>query len=380
MNRFLSLTALVVVALLAFGCSNKHESITGLSETQPVSGKVFLTGDLSGANLQGIEVRIGGTPLVATTDNEGRFMFAAAPEGTLELRLLRAADGIDFSTSVMSQPAVTIEMQSKRSSKPKAPKPPKTTSLEGLVTAISSSSITLNDARSHKPATALIDAKTVIRKGDHAATTADIKVGTRVEVKATVASDNSLTATEIKAEDDGTNDDNGEAREFEGLITAVSASSITIADSHTHGDVTAALTATTIIRKGQTPVKAADLVVGQRVHVKATANADKTLTATEVIVQDGEDQGDDQHEQKEFEGTIASVSASSITIHDSRSSSDVTINITATTVIRKGGTKLAASDLKAGDHVHIRTETTADKKLNALEIVLQGGGDGKGDD
>jgi hypothetical protein len=79
--------------------------------------------------------------------------------------------------------------------------------------------------------------------------------------------------------------DGGQTRELEGLITAVSDTSITVMNASTGKPETAAITPTTVIRKGNTTLTPADLKVGDRVHVKTTTNADGTLTATEIMLQ-----------------------------------------------------------------------------------------------
>ena len=77
----------------------------------------------------------------------------------------------------------------------------------------------------------------------------------------------------------------GQTMELEGLITAVSDTSITVMNASTAKPETAAITTSTIIRKGNTPLTAKDLKVGDRVHVKTITNADATLTATEILLQ-----------------------------------------------------------------------------------------------
>jgi hypothetical protein len=81
-----------------------------------------------------------------------------------------------------------------------------------------------------------------------------------------------------------TRDTSSTARELEGLITAISATSITVDDASS-GPQTAAITPTTVTRKGGTMLTPAELNVGDRVHVKTTTNADGTLTATEIMLQ-----------------------------------------------------------------------------------------------
>src|SRR5439155_20635626 len=78
--------------------------------------------------------------------------------------------------------------------------------------------------------------------------------------------------------------------QIEGRITAVSATEITIHDSHDQ-DVTAKVTNDTIIRKGDQTLQAADLHVGDRVHVQATVSGDIRIAMT-IILQNPDDNGD----------------------------------------------------------------------------------------
>src|SRR5262245_9263076 len=74
-------------------------------------------------------------------------------------------------------------------------------------------------------------------------------------------------------------------REIEGPITAISSTSITVNDATTGGPVTAAIRTSTVIRKGTQTLTAANLKVGDHVHVKASVNTDGSLTAFEIELQ-----------------------------------------------------------------------------------------------
>jgi len=74
-------------------------------------------------------------------------------------------------------------------------------------------------------------------------------------------------------------------REIEGLVTEISMTSITVNDASTGGPVTAMITPSTVIRKGNQTLTWDKLHKGDRVHVKASVNADSTLTATEIMLQ-----------------------------------------------------------------------------------------------
>ena len=167
-------------------------------------------------------------------------------------------------------------------------------------------------------------------------------------------------------------------REIEGLVVEVSDASITVHDARTAGPVTAAMIATTVIRKGNRILTAADLEPEDRVHVKATVNSDGTLTAFEIMLQheadEGDDSGDDGSDDggqvKELEGLILEVSDASITVQNASTNRAETAAITEDTVIRKGNQQLLPADLEAGDRVHVKTTGPADA-LVAREIILQ---------
>jgi len=152
--------------------------------------------------------------------------------------------------------------------------------------------------------------------------------------------------------------------QFEGTITAASATSITVHDSH-GVDVVLALTTTTVIRKGDATLTASDLKVGDQVHVKATS-ANNVNTALQIEVQTADDR---KEPALEIEGTITAASATSITVHDSHKV-DVVVELTSTTVIRKGDATIAAGDLKVGDRVHVKA-TAANNVNTAVEVIVQ---------
>jgi hypothetical protein len=233
--------------------------------------------------------------------------------------------------------------------------PPKTEpelQFEGTIKAASATSITVHDSHGADVVVALTST-TVIRKGDATIAAADLKVGDQVHVKATSAN-NVNTAVQVVVQTADQHE-----LEIEGTIKAASATSITVHDSH-GADVVVALTSTTIIRKGDATIAAADLKVGDQVHVKATS-LNNVNTAVQVVVQ----VEDDQH-SIEVEGTITVASATSITIHDAHGT-DVILMLTASTVIRKGNLTIAAGDLKAGDHVE--AEAIAQGIVNTAIVI-----------
>jgi hypothetical protein len=292
----LTVISAVLISLLA-ACNGSENSVTGPSAGNGVlSGQVLTVGDLAGASPSGITVTAGG--FVAVTDASGRFSFIGLSSASTGLAMFNTAeamadrqisfsraDGISASANVAANAAeVVVHLQKKQASIQVTGQAKR--EIEGLIVEVSSSSITVNDARTGGPVKATINSSTVIRKGNQSLTAADLKAGDRVHVKAEVMADGSFRAFEIMLQNSGTDNGNGngQTKELEGLILAVSASSITVNNASTGGPVTAAITGSTVIRKGNTRLTAADLKVGQRVHVKTTGSGD-SLTATEIIVQ-----------------------------------------------------------------------------------------------
>jgi uncharacterized protein DUF5666 len=204
-----SLCALLAASLL-FGCHG--ESITGPPMGDAaLSGQVVTTGDLAGASAAGISVTCSGQ--VSVTDAAGRFAFASiSPESSGRLSSLSTgnfnmhftrSDGVDASGSIGSSSSnVVVYLQKSQASVVDNGSGNtntgggQTKELEGPITAVSASSITVNNASTHGPVKATITDSTVIRKGNTKLTWKDLHVGDLVHVK-TSGSGDSLTATEI---------------------------------------------------------------------------------------------------------------------------------------------------------------------------------------
>ncbi|MDP9193031.1 MAG: DUF5666 domain-containing protein [Acidobacteriota bacterium] len=159
--------------------------------------------------------------------------------------------------------------------------------------------------------------------------------------------------------------------EIEGIIRSASAAEIVV-DSSRQPGVVIALTPQTIIRHGNTVLTAADLVPGMRVHVKAL-KINEVLTATSIFVQnDGEDDDDDGEAPavREYEGTVVSASATSLTIFGSKKKEE-TFVIDASTEIRKGNTPVPATDIQPGWRVHVKASAGADGTKTAVLVIVQ---------
>jgi len=287
-TRFL----IVMTILLALaGCSNES-SVTGTSD-HVLMGQIVAAGTLArsqpsilslgtqaGSPVVGVEVRAVGIGVFSMSDGSGRFSLVGLPP-TVDLTFKRS-DGINASArvDVRNLPVVTVEL-SKTTANVTASGQAKQ-EIEGLIMAVSATSITVNDASTHGPVTAAITAATVIRHGNTTVLATALKPGDRVHVRALINGDGSLTALEINLQNPA---DNGPAvQQLEGLIVMISVTEITVSDASRHADVTAKITAQTSIRKGNITLLWSDLKPGDRVHVKATGTG-TDLTAEEIKLQ-----------------------------------------------------------------------------------------------
>jgi len=156
--------------------------------------------------------------------------------------------------------------------------------------------------------------------------------------------------------------------ELEGVIRSAAADSIVVYTSHKQ-EVTIGLAAETIIRKGQTILTPADLVVDTRVHVKARF-ANDLYTAVLVIVQNEEGEDGVPAVQKEYEGRVVAMTDTELTVFTSKKV-EVKFLITDETVIRKGSTTWNLAQILIGMLVHVRATANADGTNTANLVILQ---------
>ena len=139
--------------------------------------------------------------------------------------------------------------------------------------------------------------------------------------------------------------------EFEGTVDAIDGIVLTVAGRKV------AVSDATKIRKDDAAATFGDLVLGTPVEVEGTLNADGTVTASEIEIEDRNDA-----ERVAFVGTLTQIAGNTLTVGGR------TVNVSSATVIVKGDTTLTLADLKVGDHVLVRGTVQADKSINATRI------------
>ena len=143
--------------------------------------------------------------------------------------------------------------------------------------------------------------------------------------------------------------------EFEGTVDAIDGMVLTVAGRKV------SVTDATKIRKDDAAATFADLVLGTPVEVEGTLNADGTVTASEISIEDR-----NEAERIAFVGTLTQMTGNTLTVGGR------TVNVSSATMIVKGDTALTLADLKVGDRVLVRGTVQPDKSINATRIrVLQ---------
>ena len=284
------LLVLLFVVITA-GCRDRETPITGAAGANILQGTVVMRGALAGSSPAGIQVRVLGTGMSAQVSESGQFLFAGVPDH-VELRLTRE-DDIDMTYTVQT---------------------------------------------TARPLVVKVDGQGGRRRA----------------------------AAHLE--------------QYEGLIKEVSATSITITDSH-RGDVVFVINAQTIIRKGNQTIAATDLLAGQRVHVSSRTDDQSRHLAVEIKLQDengDDDSGDhDQTPTVTANGTVAKVNADSLVVHR-HEGDDVTVNVDNTTVIRRQGQTIMLSEILVGDRIEAEGKRVDASTILATKIQIEPGSNNGG--
>jgi hypothetical protein len=363
----------VVFAVAMFAaCNSRREAPTSSSYgMEMLSGQVAITG-LDNGSPAGVEVSVRGTGMKQTLTESGEFLFAGVPEGA-QLDFHRAADGIEASMKVDSRSGFlaveltkTTATASKKSSRRRGVGATREVvyEFEGLILAAAPDSITLFTSKKVEQEIGLTP-ETIIRKGQTPVAPEDLAVDMRVHVKAKKGDDDTYTAVVVIVQNDGGDDDDGEppaVKEYEGLVREAGAAELVVFTSH-GVEETFVLTEDTVIRKGNTAIAPEDILVGWRVHVKATTGEDGTKTATLVIVQNN------PPEEVSLEGTVASVGTSGFVV--TTADGEVTVEVSPSTQIRKNGKKIALSDIETGDAVEVEGTRVDATTVQARKVTVE---------
>lgn len=272
-----------MTVLLAMSCNGHHETVTGSYGQSVIAGQATM----SSADVAGVQVTVVGTGMTATLGSDGRFAFTGVPENG-ELLFTRDSDGIGQRVSITSSTNLHIELAPNAAhsgrSRAVSPQPP-FLQFEGTVVSASATAVVVADSH-HQNVTIAIASNTVIRSGDQSLTAADLIVGMRVHVKASVSND-VKTAVEITVQGGGEDQEHGDhgaqTMTANGTVTAVGAGQLTVL-TEAHDSVVVRVDAQTSIKKQGQTIALADIHVGDGVNTLGTRVDEHTEQAEQIEV------------------------------------------------------------------------------------------------
>lgn len=367
-----AVVVIAVIAMLILGaCHSKEQAMTGSYGSGVVTGQVIMT---EGGSPAGVNVSVSRTGITKTLGADGQFAFGGVPDGA-ELVFERASDGIEATLKLTTASGHVIvdlaKSEAKKSGRRRAAGSSKTYQFEGLLTTVGATEIVMNASQQQGVTIALTD-QTVIRRGNTPLTAADLLVGMRVHVKALQTATGGYTAVQIVVQsgDDDGDDDQPAVREYEGTVLRASATELVIYSSH-KAEVTFVIDANTEVRKGNTPVLAADIQPGWRVHVKATSSADGTTNTANLVIVQRTNSGDDDDAlpKAKLSGDVTAVGATELTVQTGVGS--ITVKTDAATRIKKRGSTITLAQVLVGDKVKVEGTRNADGSVLAKAIEVK---------
>jgi hypothetical protein len=333
-----SLSVLVLALLVAAcGMSSDPNSMPAANGGGVVQGTVVGTGS------QNLQVGMQSMGAATTTGAGGAFLLTDVPQGASTLQF----SGGGHNAVLTMAPMVSGEFRhmtvSVSGNDAMEESEQTETEFEGTVTAINGMVLTVAGRQ-----VAVTDA-TTIRKDDAAATFTDLTVDTPVEVEGTLNADGTVTASEIRVEDQEKN--NADRITFVGTLEQIAGNTLTVDGRMVN------VSSTTMIVKGDAVLMLADLMVGDHLLVRGTVQADKSVNATRVRVLQGGGEAEEMH----VAGEVTAVDATTLTIGGTKITTDDKTKFEGT-----GFTSLA--DLNVGDFAVAQVIKQADGSLLAKEV------------
>ena len=155
--------------------------------------------------------------------------------------------------------------------------------------------------------------------------------------------------------------------EIEGLVQAIDAGAgtLTVLDQRL-GAVEILTDGATNVRRGDTTIPLDEIVVGNRVHVKALEQADGTFLATQILLQ-----GDRVGGSRSFSGTVLSIDAADGSFVVSSSSASITVQTNSSTRFHRRGGQASFSDVAVGSGVEVRGTLQGDGSVLAQKVTIE---------
>ncbi|HYS55209.1 MAG TPA: DUF5666 domain-containing protein [Thermoanaerobaculia bacterium] len=270
------------MAVLVLAACRGHEAISGGYGAQGVSGVVTMAAGMPNSSPAGVRVDVSGTGMSSVLGTDGHFAFFGVPESA-ELTFTR--NDVNARIRVAASPGpLSIELNAnganvgRRRSSPSVP----LVQVEGLITAISTSEITVHDSHG-QDVTAKITDTTVIRKGGQTLDTTGLKVGDRVHMQVKVDGDTKTAVNIVLQNPDDADGNGGQTMTANGTVKSVGTDQLTVT-TVPKGDVVVKVDGNTIIKKQGDRIDLSQIKAGDEVNTMGTRIDDKTLLAKQIEV------------------------------------------------------------------------------------------------
>ncbi len=337
---------LVAVLFLAGACAR--------GSGPPVSANATIDGTVT-SGAANLRVSVAGSSLSSPIDAKGSFVFVGVPPGATALHF--SGTGVDATLSLGGLAdgehrhlAVSVSGSDAHEEAEQGE-----TRFDGTVESIASPAIIVSGR------TVITTSATQFERGGAAITLVDVQIGDRVEVEGTPQADRSVLARTISVEESESAADGGAAPvddpakvEFEGALTAIAGSQLTV------DGVTVSISTTTVIENGDARADASALAVGQRLKIEGELQTDKSVAATKIEIHTAS-----KPEDTHVTGAVAAIdtAAGTLTIGDS------TVHVNGNTRFEGGDHQVnGLTDLKVGDKVDVEATVAANGALLAREI------------
>ena len=155
--------------------------------------------------------------------------------------------------------------------------------------------------------------------------------------------------------------------EIEGLVSAIDGTggTLTVLDQRL-GAVVVHTNSATMILNGSAQIPLSQIVIGNRVHVKALTQPDGTMLATEILLQ-----GDKVGGNREVQGSVTTVDQAAKSFVVQTESGTATVITDGTTTFRRRGGTATFSDIVAGVNVDVVGILQADGTVLAKKVTIE---------
>ncbi len=415
-----SVVNLVIAAcFVAVSCNDRESPTSPLSPAS--AGKATISGTLvsgdapAGQPLANITVRVASTGQTAQTDAAGNFTLAGVMPGavSLEIRGAGVQSSVTVNASATAVTKITVAVSGGHSTVSLSPR---SDGIEGIVDSISAPSFVLRNSR--RMVTIRTDTATKFRMDGTTIGFADLKVGQHAQAQGSPQPDGSVLAARVSVEGaeneetrtptttpsgtitpvtaTPTRTPRPEGVDVEGAVGPITGTSFVLMTRST--PVTIQTDSATIFRRDESPATFADVKTGGRVEVKGARQADGSVLASRVDIEEDEDEDrtktptptptmtttattplstrtptptkTPEPEGVEREGSIASIIGTSFVLMTG--SGPVMIQTTAATLFRRDGDTLTFGDLKVGNRAQAEGTLQADGSILASRVSLEG--------